>query len=289
MRDPIRSLDPAERKAVARLLGSVRYELLPTAGMPDALESLPRGIAYTITASPRKGLDAGVDLAVEMSRRGLTVVPHLAARMVRDRAHLRGTLERLVHASIQDVFVVAGDGEDHGEYPDGLSLLQAIEAEGVHQLSIGIPGYPDGHPFIDDDTLDEALLAKQGHAAHVTTQMCFDARVIGAWIRRIRAGGVTIPVHIGLAGAVQVARLMKVGARIGVGDSIRFLTKHGGLIRRALAPDYSPTGLLAELASTIVDRAADVAGLHLYTFNQVAETEQWRRALLEALGRSWLE
>jgi methylenetetrahydrofolate reductase (NADPH) len=45
------------------------------------------------------------------------VVPHLAARLVTDRAHLRELLARLGDLDLREVFVIAGDiGQSAGEF-----------------------------------------------------------------------------------------------------------------------------------------------------------------------------
>jgi methylenetetrahydrofolate reductase (NADPH) len=55
------------------------------------------------------------------------------------------------------------------------------------------------------------------------------------------------------------------------------------LWRKLLAPSYSPTDLLADLSPLLADPGAGVGGVHLYTFNQVPATEQWRQKLLGEL------
>ena len=47
---------------------------------------------------------------------------------------------------------------------------------------------------------------------------------------------------------------------------------------------YKPTGLLRRLAPLLADPAADVLGLHVYTFNNVAATEAWRQGELARLA-----
>ncbi|MER6984523.1 5,10-methylenetetrahydrofolate reductase, partial [Streptomyces carpinensis] len=84
---------------------------------------------------------------------------------------------------------------------------------------------------------------------------------------------------------VQRAKLLSMAAKIGVGESTRFLTKHASWFRRFATPGgYSPDRLLTRAAGALTAPSAQVAGLHLFTFNQIAETERWRRALLDRLG-----
>ncbi|MGH8945904.1 MAG: methylenetetrahydrofolate reductase, partial [Acidimicrobiia bacterium] len=262
--------------ALAETLRSVRYELVPTASAAPAAQSVPQGGTVTITASPRRGIDTSIDIAVELSRADLRVVPHLAARLVRDRGHLEALLERLAKGGVAEIFVIGGDGEPRGMFTEAMEVIRAIEDSG-HRFTIGIAGYPEGHPLVSDEELWAALVAKREHASYLVTQMCFDASALARWIENIRARGVELPVLIGLPGVVAMTRLVPVAARIGVGASIRFLTRHRGLWRRLLTPNYSPTDLLGELAPLLGDSGAGVGGLHLYTFNQVAATEQWRQ------------
>jgi methylenetetrahydrofolate reductase (NADPH) len=43
---------------------------------------------------------------------------------------------------------------------------------------------------------------------------------------------------------------------------------------------YSPDELVERLAPYAGDEHYDIAGLHLYTFNQVESTVQWRQRML---------
>jgi methylenetetrahydrofolate reductase (NADPH) len=119
----------------------------------------------------------------------------------------------------------------------------------------------------------------------MTTQLCFDARAIRSWLTARRADGIELPVYFGIPGVADLHKLVEISARIGVRDSRRFLAKNTALVGRVLRPGgYRPDGLLAELAPLVLDPAARVAGLHLYTFNQVETTEEWRQAYLAGLA-----
>jgi methylenetetrahydrofolate reductase (NADPH) len=65
-----------------------------------------------------------------------------------------------------------------------------------------------------------------------------------------------------------------------VGESARFLSHRGSWISRLVTRQFKPDRLVRELTPCATDPAARVAGFHLYTFNEVARTEQWRRAAL---------
>lgn len=98
----------------------------------------------------------------------------------------------------------------------------------------------------------------------------------------MRRREVALPVHVGVAGPVQRAKLLSMATKIGVGESTRFLARHPLWFLRFAAPGgYSPERLLTAAEGALTAPGAGVAGLHLFTFNQVAETERWRRGVLE--------
>jgi methylenetetrahydrofolate reductase (NADPH) len=273
------------RDAIVALLRAPKFELIPLKNVHDQSAFLPVGATVSVTASPAKGIEATIELCEQLKARGFAPVAHLSARMIRDRAHLGGLLARLAGAGIERAFVIGGDADGPGEFPDGLSLLRAMVELGHPFTEIGVPCYPQGHPDIPTERLLEALAAKQPYAAYMTTQMCFDPKAIGTFIAARRAAGITLPVHIGLPGVAELAKLAAISARIGVKDSRRFLSKNVRLVGQLVRPGgYRPDGLLESLAPVLADPAADVGDLHIYTFNQVETTEEWRHKYLATLG-----
>ena len=278
-------VDVAGRLGLARALSEPTFELLPLKSAEAQSLFILDGTWVSVTASPSKGLDATINLAVALEARGFRAIAHLSARMIRDRAHLRELLTRLLDGGVDRAFVVGGDSPETGAYPDGLSLLREIADLGVVLSNVGIPCYPEGHAFIPEDRLLEALAAKAPFAHYMTTQICFDASAIVSWIAARRADGFTLPVQIGVAGAVEPHRLLAVSARIGVRDTGRFLMKNMSLVGRLLRSGgfYRPDSLLDQLAPLYGDPVADVRWVHLYTFNQVETTEAWRRRYVDGL------
>ncbi len=222
---------------------------------------------------------------------GFQAVPHLSARMVHDRAHLTDILASLEGAAVGGAFVVGGDAKTCGRYPDGLSLLREMNEVGHGLTDIGIPCYPLGHPFIADDVLLEALREKAAHASYMTTQLCFDPTAIGSWLGARRSEGLSLAVHLGVPGVTEPQRLLAIGARIGVADTHRFLTKNIRFVARLVRSGgfYRPDALLEALAPQMADPASGVSGLHLYTFNAVQATETWRRRYLLGLAARRLD
>ncbi|MFI5825252.1 5,10-methylenetetrahydrofolate reductase [Streptomyces rishiriensis] len=269
------------------LLDRVRYEVLPAKATEDkVLAHVPRDVVVTVTASPVKGLEPTLDLTARLAAHGYRVVPHVPARLLRDDVHLKDVVDRLREAGVDDVFVPAGDADPPaGPYDGALPVLRRLSELGSPFARVGITGYPESHPLIHDDLTVQAMWDKREHATYIVSNLCFDPGVLGEWIARIRRRNVVLPVHLGVAGPVQRAKLLSMATKIGVGESTRFLTRHPSWFLRFAAPGgYSPEPLLTRAERALTAPSAGVAGLHLFTFNQIAETERWRRALLERLG-----
>ena|SRR5919198_1481812 len=279
--------EPA-RTALASVLAHPTLELVPLKNALDQAAHLPPGATVSVTASPAKGIDATVALCEQLQRLGFRAVPHLSARMVRDEAHLRDLVAWLEDANVDRAFVVGGDAKEPGAYRDGLSLLRAMHDIGHPLSEIGIPCYPQGHAFIADGPLLAALHEKARFADYMTSQLCFDPSAIRSWLAARRAEGIALPVHVGIPGVAEPHRLLAIGARIGVADTQRFLSKNILFVTRLLRSGgfYRPDALLEGVAPTIADPAAGIVGLHIYTFNAVDVTEQWRAAYLAKLGRT---
>lgn len=273
---------------LVRLLENARYEVLPTASTEHkVLEHLPRDRTVTVTASPTKGLEATLDLAERLTGHGYTTVPHLAARMVSGRAELAEIAERLRGKGITSVFVPGGDAEAVGDYPDALALLEDLKELGSPFAHVGITGYPESHPTIHDDLTVQSMWDKRRYATHIVSNLTFDPAVVRDWVRRLRARGVAMPLLLGIPGPVERAKLLGMATRIGVGESTKFLAKNKGVFARLAAPGgFTGERFLERCAPALGEEGALVEGLHVFTFNQIGETEAWRTGMLERLGAS---
>jgi methylenetetrahydrofolate reductase (NADPH) len=230
------------------MVTSARFEVLPTRSVEEKIvEHLPLGRQVTVTASPAKGIEETLVLTERLARQGYAAVPHLAARMISGRAELVDICARMREAGVRTVFVPGGDQDPPaGSY--------------------------------------SAALDKRRHATHVVSNLSFDPATIRSWLDRVRARGVTMPMLLGIPGPIDRAKLLAMATKIGVGDSTRFLNKHKGTFARLAAPGgFTGERFLEQCAPALARPEALVTGLHVYTFNQVAETEAWRRHYLDRL------
>ena len=279
------TVEATQNTRVAELLRRSRYEVLPLDGVEEqVLAHVPRDVTMTVTASPTKGLEPTFELAASLVGHGYEVVPHLSARLIRDAGQLSDHVERLREIGVREVFAVAGDAQEpHGEFDGAAALLEALDLLDHPFERIGITGYPESHPLIDDETTVAAMFAKARHASHIVSQVCFDPRVTAQWIENVWARGTRLPIYVGVPGVVSRAKLLRVSTRIGIGDSLRFLRKNGSFAGRFLRPGgFSPDPLIDGLGPVL--GSEKVAGFHVFTFNDLEDTERWRRRCLERLG-----
>jgi methylenetetrahydrofolate reductase (NADPH) len=272
---------------VAELLGNARYEVLPTATVEEKLAAhVPTEVTVTVTASPAKGIEPTLALCERLAGRGYRTVPHLAARMIAGRTQLQEICDRMVAAGVRTVFVPGGDQDPPaGDYTCALDLLEDLDLLGRPFPEIGITGYPESHPTISDDVTIQSMWDKRRHATHVVSNLNFDPSAIEAWVGRMRTRGITLPMLLGIPGPVERAKLLSMATKIGVGDSTRFLAKHKGTFARLAAPGgFTGERFLERCAAALSRPEALVTGLHVYTFNQVSETEAWRQDYLARLA-----
>jgi methylenetetrahydrofolate reductase (NADPH) len=205
---------------------------------------------------------------------GLTV--HLAVRMLRDRAHLEEVLGRAAAAGIDDLFVVGGDEKDpHGPFREAGDVLEILAEHPLRPARIGVGAYPEGHPLIDERVLSEALARKNDLADYMATQLCFDPDVLLRWLESVRERGVTLPLYAGVPGPIERRKLLDVSMKVGVGASLRFLRKQHGITSLFRRPGREADALRDALAPRIGDPALGIAGLHLFTFNELVATWEW--------------
>jgi methylenetetrahydrofolate reductase (NADPH) len=266
------------------LLEAPRFEVIPASSIEERVGTLPAGTTVTVTCSPRHGVDRTVEVGERLAAEGYHVVPHLAARMVRDRDHLRLIVERLSRAGVGEAFVVGGDASPPaGAYRDAGDLLEELQSLPHSFARIGIGGYPEGHPLIGAPALLQALRRKQPYADYIVTQLCFDPEALAGWIDSIRDTGITLPVVVGLPGVVERRKLAEISLQAGVGASLRYLAKNRRQVASlARSRRYDPTSLSHAVAARLGDPRLGIDGVHLFTFNQIEATQEWLRRAVAA-------
>lgn len=93
-------------------------------------------------------------------------------------------------------------------------------------------------------------------------------------IAEARQRGISLRPRAGVAGPLKIAELADLSLKIGVGQSLRYLSKQHGMVGNVLrgrAYDLGPF-VSANAGSTGIE------GLHFFSFNQVSGHVAWRNA-----------
>jgi methylenetetrahydrofolate reductase (NADPH) len=258
----------------------------------DTYTSLvPAGTDIYVTWLPGMPYHHVASVARRLRQVGMNPVPHVTPRQIASREAAADFLKRLRDdAQVTRVLVVAGDGEPVGPYESSAGLLATglLEAHGIR--SIGIAGYPEGHPRIPEPALTAALdrkieeASRRGLDPFVVTQFCFDGQAILDWLARLRARGVAAPVRVGVAGPARVRALIAYGIRCGIGNSLRAVRAHAISLPHLL-DEHGPDKVVSRVAAG--DAGLGVAGLHCFAFGGFARSAHWLQAV--AAGRFALD
>ena len=272
-------------KRIRKDLENAYMEIIPVPGIEDRIGTLQPNMHVAVTCSPTKGVDTTLELSEKLIAQGFQVIPHISAKSVTGEKHLETIIKKLDELSIESVFVPGGDGpEPLGEFNNAYDLLKALQKSGHNLKKIGIAAHPEGHPDISNKILMEALEKKKGLADYIVTQMCFDANILGDWLVRINQQGIHLPVWVGLPGVIERGPLLRTSLRIGVGDSIRFLKKKSKVAAELMKSSiYNPEKLVTSISEYKDIADTNLAGYHIFCFNQIEKTEKWRTETISKL------
>ncbi len=165
-----------------------------------------------------------------------------------------------------------------GPYRLGIELLPLVVEHPQRPTTIGIAGYPEGHPLIDDDNARAGAPRKEPRGGlHRDAALLRPETSSLRWVRSIREQGIDLPVHVSVPGMVDRRRLLEISARVGVGPSLSYLRKQGGIRNLFRLSKSSADRLVDALAPHVGDPELNIAGFHYVTFNRLLETWRWER------------
>ena len=118
-------------------------------------------------------------------------VPHLTARRYRNPEQLADTIQ-LLHdeAEVREALVLAGDVEPAGSLKDSLDAMDSGALEQGVLERMWFSGYPEGHPQVDEERLEEAWKRKMDWSQScripigVVTQLAKDPVISARWCKR---------------------------------------------------------------------------------------------------------
>lgn len=254
------------------------------AGLEEARLLIPPGTRVNVTYLGNEDLSIRLSAAAAVAQWGFRPVPHIAARRLESRSHLREFLGALqTNGTVASVFLVGGDPpQPIGPYSNSAQVIETglLEEFGVKDVSIA--GHPEGHPDVAEDALWGALTAKaaalnaRDMPGTIVAQYSFDADAVIAWIEQVRARGIELPIRVGLPGPVGFKRLLGFACRLGVGSSASSARRYGFSVYNLLNAGYLE-GLIRELTTRLDPSVHGVVKAHFYTFNSMTATSEWIR------------
>ena len=262
-------------------------EIMPRTAekVEDFTALLPKGTRVYIAHIEGTPIEDMVATAKRLARDGYPVMPHFPARIIKDKA----TLDNWVamyrgEAGVDQALLLAGGvTTPHGDYHSSMQLLESGAFDGFKRLHVA--GHPEGNKDIDPKggtaMVDDALRWKQKFSETtdakmaLATQFAFEAGPIIEWADSLKAAGITIPIHIGIAGPAKLQTMIKFAIACGVGPSLKVLQKRAKDVTKLLLP-FEPTQVLSELAAhKAANPDSNIEKVHFFPLGGIKTNATW--------------
>ncbi|MEM6759562.1 MAG: methylenetetrahydrofolate reductase [Pseudomonadota bacterium] len=274
---------------VEAFLNGYSIEVMPrtAAKVEDFRALLPAGTRVYIAHIEGTPIEDMVATAKRIADEGFAVMPHFPARIIKDHATLSDWIARYQgEAGVDQALLLAG-GVDvpHGEFHSSMQLLEsdAFGRAGFKRLHVA--GHPEGNKDIDPDggmqNVEDALTWKQKFSETsdaemaIATQFAFEADPIVAWANSLKAAGITLPIHIGIAGPAKLQTMIKFAIACGVGPSLRVLQRRAKDVTKLLLP-FEPTEVLSSLAAhKAANPESNIEQVHFFPLGGIKTNATW--------------
>jgi methylenetetrahydrofolate reductase (NADPH) len=209
----------------------------------------------------------------------LTCVGHTADE-------INGILDELWNSGVCNVLALRGDPQagpsaqfvaTDGGFAYASDLVKAVRAR--HDFSIGVAGYPEGHPQCLNRTRDlETLKLKIDNGGNfVVTQLFFDNADFYRFRDQARAMGIRVPIVAGIMPILNVTQIKRFVSMCGAKIPHPLLVKLESL-------ESDPETVYAAGIAHAVGQCRDLIknntdGLHFYTLNKSRATVDIVKAL----------
>jgi methylenetetrahydrofolate reductase (NADPH) len=109
----------------------------------------------------------------------------------------------------------------------------------------------------------------------IVTQFAFDAGSIIRWTERIAEAGVTLPIHLGVAGPTKLQTLIKFAISCGVGPSLSVLQRRAMDLSKLLVP-YEPDEFLTDIANYKATHPQSLIDeIHVFPLGGIRASADW--------------
>ena len=279
----------AQAPAPRHFLDGFSIEVMPRTAekIDDFRALLPPGTRVYIAHVDGTPIEAMVATAARLTREGFQPMPHLPARSIPDRATLDDWLARYRgEADVRQALLIAGGrAEPAGAFDSSMQMIETglFDARGFARLHVA--GHPEGNRDIDTDgkrlKVDAALKWKNDFQSRtdakmaIATQFAFDAQPIIEWADSLKYAGITLPIHIGIAGPAKLQTLIKFAIACGVGPSLKVLQKRALDVTKLLLP-YEPNDVINDLARYKAENPDfNITHVHFFPLGGIKTNAQW--------------
>jgi methylenetetrahydrofolate reductase (NADPH) len=274
---------------IEAFLKDYSIEVMPRTAekVEDFTALLPAGTRVYIAHIEGTPIEDMVATAKRLSADGYNVMPHFPARIIKDQATLADWIARYQgEAGVKQALLLAGGvASPHGDFHSSMQLLETGLFGKAGFTHLHVAGHPEGNRDIDKDGSDknvmDALRWKQAFSETsdasmaLATQFAFEAGPIIAWADAIKEAGITIPIHIGIAGPAKLQTLIKFAIACGVGPSLKVLQKRAMDVTKLLLP-YEPIEVLTELAAhKAANPDFNITKVHFFPLGGIKTNANW--------------
>ena len=286
--DPAAGPTPVDPKGET-FLQNYSIEVMPRTAekVEDFREHLPAGTRVYIAHIEGTPIEDMVATAKRLTGEGFAVMPHFPARIIQDAAMLENWIAMYQgEAGVKQALLLAGGvSAPYGDFHSSMQLMETglFDRAGFERLHVA--GHPEGNRDIDPDgstrMVDEALQWKQKFSERtdakmaLATQFAFEADPIIEWANSLKAAGIDLPVHIGIAGPAKLQTMSKFAVTCGVGPSIRVLQRRAKDVSKLLLP-YEPTEIIEALAAhKAANPGFNIEQVHFFPLGGIKTCAKW--------------
>ena len=274
---------------VEAFLQGYSIEVMPRTAekIPSFRDLLPLGTRVYIAHIEGTPIEDMVATAKRIAAEGYAVMPHFPARIIKDKDVLGDWIARYQgEANVTQALILAGGvTKPHGDFDSSMELLESGLFDQAGFTRLHVAGHPEGNKDIDPDgtnlNVDAALQWKQKFSERsdaemaLATQFTFEAGPIIEWANAIKAAGVDIPIHIGIAGPAKLQTLIKFAIACGVGASLKVLQKRAMDVTKLLLP-YEPTDVITQLAAHKAKNPDfNISHVHFFPLGGIKTNANW--------------
>ena len=274
---------------VEAFLQGYSIEVMPrTASKVEDFRAIfPKGTRVYVAHIEGTPIEDMVSTAARLNAEGFEVMPHFPARIIKDQATLTDWIARYQgEANVNQALLLAGGvTKPHGDYHSSMQLMESGEFDRAGFKRLHVAGHPEGNKDIDPTggmaNVDEALRWKQDFSNRsdaemaLTTQFAFESGPIIEWAKSLKAAGIDIPIHIGIAGPAKLQTMIKFAIACGVGPSLRVLQRRAKDVTKLLLP-FEPTEVISELAAhAAANPDTNIVKVHFFPLGGIKTNANW--------------